>query len=249
MTITPTASPELLDLDKLEALAHAATPGPWGLAKITDRSIEHLCPVDRDRLSLLTVVHEGETPYGAVYRDEDANFVAAIHPEQVLTLIALARRARPYATGGAVPGGLHLVGEAPQATCTVPPEGWHCTRAPGHDGPCAAWPTAQQAAAPGALEKSARALAEKWHKDAVDTGFATSEAAVELLEVLDAAPSAPGTPEAPITSYEVRNPRTGKSRYVSKSKKHLAEHWTQSGYEVYGLVRAAQLDGGQGEKA
>jgi len=54
----------------------------------------------------------------------------------------------------------------------------------------------QQAAAPGALEKSARALAEKWHRDAVDTGFATSEAAVELLEVLDAAPSAPGTPEA-----------------------------------------------------
>lgn len=56
---------------------------------------------------------------------------------------------------------------------------------------------AQQAAAPGALEVEVRALAEKWHKDAVDTGFATSEAAVELLEVLDAAPSAPGTPEAP----------------------------------------------------
>jgi hypothetical protein len=55
----------------------------------------------------------------------------------------------------------------------------------------------QQAAAPGELAKSARALAEKWHKDAVDTGFATSEAAVELLEVLDAATSAPGTPEAP----------------------------------------------------
>jgi len=102
MTTTPTASPELPDLDKLEALARAATPGPWSLAKVVDRSIEHLCPVDRDRLSLLTVVHEGETPYGAVFRDEDAKFMAGIHPEQVLALIALARRAQPE-------------GEAPQA--------------------------------------------------------------------------------------------------------------------------------------
>jgi hypothetical protein len=102
MTTTPTASPELLDLDHLEALARAATPGPWDLAKIIDRSIEHLCPVDRDRLSLLTVVHEGETPYGAVFRDEDAKFMAGIHPEQVLALIALARRAQQAAAPGAM---------------------------------------------------------------------------------------------------------------------------------------------------
>lgn len=25
--------------------------------------------------------------------------------------------------------------------CNVPPEGWYCTREPGHDGPCAAKPT------------------------------------------------------------------------------------------------------------
>lgn len=25
--------------------------------------------------------------------------------------------------------------------CKVPPAGWHCTRAPGHEGPCAAVPT------------------------------------------------------------------------------------------------------------
>ena len=31
-------------------------------------------------------------------------------------------------------------GEKGGAICTVPPEGWHCTRAPGHDGPCAAIP-------------------------------------------------------------------------------------------------------------
>ena len=27
------------------------------------------------------------------------------------------------------------------SACTVPPQGWVCTRAPGHDGPCAALPT------------------------------------------------------------------------------------------------------------
>ena len=26
--------------------------------------------------------------------------------------------------------------------CNVPPPGWYCTRAPGHDGPCAAYPAA-----------------------------------------------------------------------------------------------------------
>lgn len=25
--------------------------------------------------------------------------------------------------------------------CSVPPEGWYCTRNSGHEGPCAAWPT------------------------------------------------------------------------------------------------------------
>jgi len=90
---TPSANDSGLNLDHLEALARAATPGPWSLAKVIDRSIEHLCPVDRDRVSLLTVVHEGETPYGAVFRDEDAKFMTGIHPEQVLALIALARAA------------------------------------------------------------------------------------------------------------------------------------------------------------
>lgn len=28
------------------------------------------------------------------------------------------------------------------AQCTIPPEGWRCTREAGHDGPCAAVPTA-----------------------------------------------------------------------------------------------------------
>ena len=24
--------------------------------------------------------------------------------------------------------------------CRTPPPGWYCTRTPGHEGPCAAWP-------------------------------------------------------------------------------------------------------------
>lgn len=30
------------------------------------------------------------------------------------------------------------------ARCHVPPDGWVCTRQPGHSGPCAAWPVEQQ---------------------------------------------------------------------------------------------------------
>lgn len=28
--------------------------------------------------------------------------------------------------------------------CTLPPAGWYCTREPGHEGPCAAWPIAPE---------------------------------------------------------------------------------------------------------
>lgn len=94
MTTTPAAPSGELNLDHLEALARAATPGPWGLVEVVDRSINHLCPVNRDNLSLLTVVHEGETPYGAVYLNEDAKFIAAANPAAVLELIALARQAQ-----------------------------------------------------------------------------------------------------------------------------------------------------------
>lgn len=37
-------------------------------------------------------------------------------------------------------------------TCTIPPEGWACTRAGGHDGPCAAVPASD---ADGTLESLA----------------------------------------------------------------------------------------------
>jgi len=35
-----------------------------------------------------------------------------------------------------------MLAAAPRTTCNVPPEGWTCSREPGHEGPCAASPTA-----------------------------------------------------------------------------------------------------------
>jgi Lar family restriction alleviation protein len=115
---------------------------------------------------------------------------------------------------------------------------------------------AQQAAAPGALEKSARALAKKWHKDAVDNGFATSEAAIELLEVLDAAPSAPGTPEAPDTRRLALLLRSDGYRFeLMNQQQHLLDprgRIAGKGVtkrdaidDALGIPRVAQLDGGQ----
>jgi len=217
MTTTPTASPELPDLDHLEALARAANPGPWEWW--TSNSVLRLSAADGiDGGVLQAYSHRGGS--NICCGMSDRAFIAAANPAAVLALIALARRARPYATGGTVPGGLHLVGEAPQATCTVPPEGWHCTRAPGHDGPCAAWPIAQQAAAPGAL--AAWFDAEQKRLDAVTAYNAVALVAEREIwpgrdvnpefQAMSAAQnaefhargalfasrtSAPGTPEAP----------------------------------------------------
>lgn len=38
--------------------------------------------------------------------------------------------------------------------CTVPPEGWYCTRTAGHDGPCAALPTPTTGWASPALDRA-----------------------------------------------------------------------------------------------
>jgi len=86
MATTPTASPELPDLDRIA-----------------------------NDLESEAIPYEGDFADAVRAAIEDIREVAA------------ARRAQPE-------------GEAPQAACTVPPEGWYCTRAPGHDGPCAALP-------------------------------------------------------------------------------------------------------------
>ena len=94
MTTTPTASPALPDLARLEALACAADQGEG----------QHIYtnPRDSDGWQANETWHH------------------AASPAAVLALIAIARRAKPYATGGMVPGGLHLAGEGSQPLHTLP---------------------------------------------------------------------------------------------------------------------------------
>jgi hypothetical protein len=99
MTTTPTASPELPDLDHLEALARAANPGPWEWW--TSNSVLRLSAADGiDGGVLQAYSHRGGS--NICCGMSDRAFIAAANPAAVLTLIALARRAQPE-------------GEAPQA--------------------------------------------------------------------------------------------------------------------------------------
>lgn len=68
------------------------TPGPWHLSHVEDGSIRHFVPVDAGGTSLLTVVNERgydgcgeETPFAAVYSDDDARLMAAA-PELLAAL-------------------------------------------------------------------------------------------------------------------------------------------------------------------
>jgi len=100
MTTTPTASPELPDLDKLEALARAATPGPWAYQEDSDVYTHIVRPVQSPGN---IVRHYAQDTSGVV--EANARFTAGANPAAVLALIALARRAQPE-------------GEAPQAKDT-----------------------------------------------------------------------------------------------------------------------------------
>jgi len=90
MTTTPTASPELPDLDKLEALARAATPGPWAYQEDSDVYTHIVRPAQ----SLGRIVHHYSQDTSGVV-EANARFTAGANPAAVLALIALARRAQP----------------------------------------------------------------------------------------------------------------------------------------------------------
>ena len=70
-----------------EALDAGPTDKPWSLEPVEDRSIKHLCPVDADGLSILTVVTHDDTPFAAVYLDADAHYIAAAHPAAIRSLL------------------------------------------------------------------------------------------------------------------------------------------------------------------
>jgi hypothetical protein len=64
------------------------TPGPWRLEIIEDRSIKHLCPIDADDISILTVVMQDEMPFACVYNDADARLIVAA-PDLLDAMMAL----------------------------------------------------------------------------------------------------------------------------------------------------------------
>jgi hypothetical protein len=112
-----------VDLDKLEALAREAMPGPWEVQ--VDERPHHRGGVHHERRIATSWEHgqlkakypivttsvgigkeKASPPYHMVgIREEDANFIAAANPETVLALIELARRAlsQPVAAKGEDP--------------------------------------------------------------------------------------------------------------------------------------------------
>ena len=72
--------------NELRRLAQAATPGPWILLPVGDKS-KCFAVADINFLSVLTVVDECGTSFGAVYLDGDAKFIAAANPAAVSELL------------------------------------------------------------------------------------------------------------------------------------------------------------------
>lgn len=53
--------------------------------------------------------------------------------------------------------------------CTVPPEGWSCSRGAGHGGPCAASPTKENAMTKTeCIDRAAEAIGKAEKKDSID---------------------------------------------------------------------------------
>ena len=75
-----------IDTNELRRLAQAATPGPWKLLPVGDRA-KRFAVADINFLSVLTVVYECGTNFGAVYLDGDAKFIAAANPAAINELL------------------------------------------------------------------------------------------------------------------------------------------------------------------
>jgi len=214
MTTTPTASPELPDSGRR---THELKTDPAVFAAVLAGAKTHEIRLnDRgfqvgDELLLRETMATGADmrslprTYPLTYTGRTATrIVSHIQTGYGLAdgwcILSFAGRAQPD-------------GEASQAGCTVPPEGWYCTRAPGHDGPCAAWPIAQQAATPGArlvigVAAPAGAIVSimQPHADGTITAiYGGTHPAGDSMgrAVVAPAPSAPGIPEAPQPPFPV----------------------------------------------
>lgn len=83
-------SPELPDVDRLEALARAATPGPWAYQENSDAYTHIIRPAANPG----RIIASGAQT-SAAEGEANGRLIAACNPAAVLALIALARRAQP----------------------------------------------------------------------------------------------------------------------------------------------------------
>lgn len=81
-----------LDLDRLEQLARAATPGPWQRDPSEDRIVQVGATSSFD--SVLNGAPVGDCNSTLMGRDEDIDFIAALSPDVVIALVAELRAAR-----------------------------------------------------------------------------------------------------------------------------------------------------------
>lgn len=79
-----------IDLDELERLAKAATPGPWRMVALSS----HYGVTHGDyRFPTVVYAHEGWDGYGNGSSRPNADYIAAANPATVLALIARVREA------------------------------------------------------------------------------------------------------------------------------------------------------------
>jgi hypothetical protein len=104
-TIAPTGTEAGFDLDKLEALALAATRGPWKRSDRPNGPFWHIsseytiggepCKSGRQSIGAIHAENKRGAPKYAAMFEANASFVAEFNPATALALIALARRAAP----------------------------------------------------------------------------------------------------------------------------------------------------------
>ena len=130
MNKSPASSKASELLDRLEALAGAATRGPWQRSDRPNGPFWHIsseytlggekCKSGRQAIGSAHAASKRDAPRYAAMFQANADFIAAANPATVLDLIALARKG--------------IAAEAPNGTCTCPSgDGslrWPCTAHP-----------------------------------------------------------------------------------------------------------------------
>lgn len=104
--------------------------------KIADLEAAPSVTVQDERAPKIDVKHEFEK--WASNRGESAVYIG----DGLYRSSSVTDQAEAFAAGVELGRAAHpgQDGEKDATVCDLPPAGWHCTRKPGHDGPCAAWP-------------------------------------------------------------------------------------------------------------